>query len=106
MDPHELSILRELAARSRRTQRTGALALLACLLLLPFTFWASEAWPGAAWALPYGATLAGGLLLVAYAKVAGEERGAYRRVFKEAKKARRVAVEEERIAREAPVRAS
>lgn len=91
--------LRELSRRSRRASTWGIMALLGTLLMFPALAivldWA-PAWHRAA---TYTALVAGGALMLRYAYVAGEERGAYRRVFRRVQKesraaARRVPVEE------------
>lgn len=82
--------LRELSRRSRRAQTAGFLGLLLALALVPVAL-----------VVPAWATLAvfatGGLAFVGYAYAVGQERGAFRRVFRrisEDKRAtRRVEVE-------------
>lgn len=77
--------LRDLSRRSRRTLAWGVLGLSACLLALPVTFYVADAWPGlASWAAGL-AVLLGGALLLKFAHVAGQERGAFRLLFRQAK---------------------
>lgn len=82
-----LEELRELSRRSRRTQRIAFLALLAVLVMVPAALVAQ------AWLAPSVAATAvvvlGGALLLWYAYVAGQERGAYRKVFARLQEARR-----------------
>lgn len=83
-----LEELRDLSRRSRRAQRWGALAILATLLLVPLGS-LLESTLGAGWT-QYATVLAGGLLFLVYAYYAGEERGAFRKVFRRIKDERRV----------------
>lgn len=83
-----LEELRELSQRSRRAQRWGALAILSTLLLVPLGA-LLQGLVAAAW-VQYGTVLAGGVLFLAYAYFAGEERGAFRRVFRRVKEDARV----------------
>lgn len=83
--------LRELSQRSRRTMRAGLAAVALALLLFPLALLV-----GASWAL-YPALGVAGLVTVGYAKIAGEERGAYRRIFrrlKDEKRTRRLVPDE------------
>ncbi|HET6405483.1 MAG TPA: hypothetical protein VFH78_12625 [Candidatus Thermoplasmatota archaeon] len=75
-----LEELRDLSRRSRRAQRWGFLALLAALLLYPAQVLASQ-WLDATLVAVAGLALAA-LPFVRYAYLAGEERGAFRRVFR------------------------
>lgn len=79
MRPATPDELRELSRRSRATQRTGAAAILVALLGVPLavTF--------GGW-MAYAALGAGGAMLVLYARVAGQERGAFRALFRSLKK--------------------
>lgn len=80
-----ISELRDLSRRSRRTLAWGTVGLAACLLALPVTFFVADQWPGhAPWAAGL-AVLLGGALLLKFAHVAGQERGAYRLLFRQAK---------------------
>lgn len=82
-----LEELRDLSRRSRRTLAWGLLAATACLLALPASFFLADAAPALA---PHAATRAvvlGGLLLLKFAHVAGQERGAYRALFRKAQRA-------------------
>lgn len=72
--------LRELSRRSRRAQAWGFLAILAALLLFPALV-LLEAWVDSSW-LAVAALAVGGALFTRYAFVAGEERGAFRKVFR------------------------
>lgn len=95
-DGASLDELRDLSRRSRRTQRWGFLTILGTLVLVPAaSFFAGT--PHLSWALAL-TLVAGGLLFTRFAFVAGQERGAYRRVFKrindERKAARRLVVQE------------
>lgn len=72
--------LRELSRRSRRTLRVGALALVAALLLFPAQL-VLATWIGGAWLAPVSLAV-GGALVVHFAFIAGQERGAFRRVFR------------------------
>jgi len=74
-----LAELRDLSRRSRRAQRRGLLGLLAVLLAVPAQLFLAPVL--AAWA-PLVVTSVGGIAFVAYAHAAGEERGAFRRVFR------------------------
>lgn len=80
-----LDELRDLSRRSRRTLGWGVVAAAGGLLLLPLTFLAADLWPHlAAWAAGLAILLLGGLLLK-FAHVAGQERGAYRLLFRQAR---------------------
>lgn len=79
--------LRELSRRSRRAHGWGILAILGTLLLLPITVLLEGVLP-AGWP-QYGAVLVGGLLFLSYGYHAGEERGAFRRVFRRMKEDQR-----------------
>jgi hypothetical protein len=74
--------IRELARRSRATQRIGLAALVVTLLGAPLTiaFGARAA---------FACVVLGGAMLVAWARFAGQERGAYRALLREMKKASR-----------------
>lgn len=96
MNGPTLDELRDLSRRSRRTQRWGFLTILGTLLLVPAaSFFAGS--PHLSWALAI-TLVVGGLLFTRFAFVAGQERGAYRRVFKrlndERKAARTLVVQE------------
>lgn len=78
MEP-TLADVRELARRSRRTQRAALGAIVAAMLAAP----AALAW--GQWAA-LACLVAAGVLMVLYAKLAGEERGAYRALFRRMKK--------------------
>lgn len=75
--------LRSLAKRSRRTHKWGVVALTGALALVPLEMALRPLLPWSAFA----SLGAGGLLLLRFAYVAGEERGAYRRLFREIKAA-------------------
>lgn len=76
----KLDELRELSLRSRRAQRWGFLAALIALLLHPTQLLATHTTdPTLASAI---ALALGALPLLRYAYLAGEERGAFRRVFR------------------------
>lgn len=96
MQSVSLEELRELGVRSRRSQRRGSGAILAILLAIPVQF-ALAPRVGASWAAVFP-VIVGGLAFVTYAYAAGQERGAYRRVFRriaeDKKKARSGALEE------------
>lgn len=87
--------VRALARRSRRTHAWALVAIAGALVLIPLQYalrgLVPDAWLGFGW------TTLGGLLLLRFAFVAGEERGAYRKLFKEWKAARSVAVQEKKI---------
>lgn len=70
-----LEELRDLSRRSRRAHRYGVGAIVGALLLVPLAIAAPFSW------VPYAAVVLGGALLLRYAHVAGEERGAFRKVF-------------------------
>ena len=81
-----LEELRDLSRRSRRTLAWGALAVTASLVMLPTVFTLADLAPGlAAWAAT-GAVLLGGLLFLKFAHAAGQERGEFRRLFRQAKR--------------------
>ena len=88
MEGATLAELRDIARRSRRTQRTGFLALLGALLMFPLHLVASAWLPTTP--LAYGGVAIGGALFVRYAFVAGKERGEYRRIFARLAQERRV----------------
>jgi hypothetical protein len=93
-----LDELRDLSARSRRAQGTGFAAMLALLALIPALALILAAAPNwFSWAT-VAALGIGGLLFVRYAFVAGQERGAFRKVLKRVKEDRthRVLIPEER----------
>lgn len=75
-----LEELRDLSRRSRRAQRWGFLGALVVLLLVPAQVMLAP-WPEGAWTA-MGAVAVGGGAFVRYAYLAGEERGAFRRVFR------------------------
>lgn len=83
--------LRELSRRSRRTQRVGFLSFFAVLVAIPFQLvlarWLEGIWLAAA------LIVVGGAAFVSFAFVVGEERGAFRRVFKKIADERRAAKE-------------
>jgi hypothetical protein len=81
-----LDELRDLSRRSRRTLAWGALSVATTLLLLPLTFFVADAFPAfASWAAG-GAVVAAGLLFLKFAHAAGQERGAFRKLFRDAKR--------------------
>lgn len=81
--------LRDLSLRSRRAHAWGLLGLAGAMLAVPLLAAAWTAWPGAvAWAAA-GLTTACGALLLRYAHLAGQERGAFRRAFRRAREASR-----------------
>lgn len=86
-----LEDLRELARRSRRAQAWGFLALAGTLALLPLTALVLVAAPGWHMFSIYGAAVAGGALMLVFAYAAGQERGAFRRVFARLQDERRAA---------------
>jgi hypothetical protein len=67
--------VRALARRSRATQRAGLLALVIALLAAPIALAWGE-WAGAA------AVVAAGALTIVWARLAGQERGAYRALLR------------------------
>lgn len=74
--------LRALSRASRRASGWGAFSLLATLLMFPAVAVVyAVAPPWLAYAL-YVALAASGLLFIRYAHVAGQERGAFRKVFR------------------------
>lgn len=75
-----LDELRDLSRRSRRAQRWGFLALLVALLLYPAQALAAR-WLDATH-VAIAALVLGALPFLRYAYLAGEERGAFRRVFR------------------------
>lgn len=75
-----LQEIRELSRRSRRAQRRGLLGMLTLLLAIPAHHILAPTL-GTSWAAALAVT-AGGATLVAYAHAVGEERGAFRRVFR------------------------
>lgn len=81
-----LEELRDLSRRSRRTLAWGALSVALALLLLPLVFLVADAAPSLApWAAG-GAVVLAGVPCLKFAHVAGQERGAFRRLFREAKR--------------------
>lgn len=80
-----LDELRELSRRSRRAGKWGALSLVGTLALLPALALVANLAPAWYAAATYAAVAVGGALFLAYAFVAGEERGAFRKVFKRVK---------------------
>jgi phage-related minor tail protein len=87
MSAVSLEELRELALRSRRAQRWGFLSLALALLLFPLQLVLAQWMRGEIAAV--AALAAGGALLVRYAYLAGEERGAFRKVFRRLAQERR-----------------
>lgn len=80
-----LEELRDLSRRSRRTLAWGMAASAGCLLLLPLAFYAADALPRwSAWSAG-AAVILGGALFVRFAHVAGQERGAFRALFRAAR---------------------
>ena len=75
-----LEELRDLSRRSRRAQRWGFMALLVALLLYPAQALVAQ-WLHPTW-VAVGALSLGALPFLRYAYLAGEERGAFRRVFR------------------------
>jgi hypothetical protein len=71
--------IRELARRSRTSQRVGLAAVVVALLGAPLTVFFGER-------AAIACVAAGGALLVAWARLAGQERGAYRALLREMKK--------------------
>lgn len=95
MDGATREELRELGRRSRRAQRWGFLGMLAMLLLVAAQG-ALHAWVREPW-LSVALVGTGGAALLRYAYLAGEERGAFRKVFRriaEDRRATRVVVQE------------
>lgn len=88
-----LDDVRALARRSRRTHAWALVAIAGALALVPAQL-ALAPYVAPEW-VALGAVALGGALLLRFAYVAGEERGAYRKLFKDWKAARRLAVEEE-----------
>lgn len=80
MQGPSLQELRELSTRSRRAQRWGFFGFLGALLLVPAQLMLASRF-AAEW-LALASLLAGGALLLRYAYLAGEERGAFRKVFR------------------------
>lgn len=100
-----LDDLKDLSRRARRAHGRGlravvvAMAALPALLVLQSLAPAWTSWSAA------GLLLATGAAFVAYAHAVGESRGAFRRVFRalgDAKRARRLVVEDGAEARAAP----
>lgn len=80
-----LEELRDLSARSRRTLAWGMIASAGSLVLLPLAFYAADAMPRwSAWSAGLAIVL-GGSLFVRFAHVAGQERGAFRALFRAAR---------------------
>lgn len=75
--------LRELSERSRRTMRWAFVAACGALLLYPVGL-ALSSWLPGHWGY-YASASFGGALLVKFAHVAGQERGAYRGLFRRVK---------------------
>ena len=75
-----LDELRDLSRRSRRAQRWGFFALLVALLLYPAQVLVAQ-WLDPTWVAVVALSI-GALPFVRYAYLAGEERGAFRRVFR------------------------
>ncbi|HVM44508.1 MAG TPA: hypothetical protein VM582_01130 [Candidatus Thermoplasmatota archaeon] len=75
-----LEELRDLSRRSRRAQRAAFLALLALLLLYPAQVLLAQWLPPTLVAV--GALALGAVPFLRYAYLAGEERGAFRKVFR------------------------
>lgn len=75
MRPAQPSEVRELARRSRHTQRVGLAGIVLALLIAPLALAFGE------WVALAG-VVAGGFMLVLYARAAGQERGAYRALFR------------------------
>lgn len=75
-----LAELRDLSRRSRRAQRWGFLALIVALLLYPAQVLLGQRWDPTYATI--GALVVGALPFVRYAYLAGEERGAFRKVFR------------------------
>ena len=80
-----LEELRDLSRRSRRTLAWGVVAVATCLLLLPATFLAADLLPAYASSAAGLAVVLGGVLLLKFAHVAGQERGEFRRLFRQAR---------------------
>ena len=94
-----LAELRDLSRRSRRAQKRGFLAILLVLVAVPLELILSR-FVGS-WG-PAIVVITGGLAFVSYAYAVGEERGAFRRVFRrlseERRATRRVPVAEPALA--------
>ena len=75
-----LDELRDLSRRSRRAQRWGMLAILTALILYPAQILVAS-WFDAT-LVAFGALILGATPFVRYAYLAGQERGAFRRVFR------------------------
>lgn len=86
MQGASLAELRDLSLRSRRAQRRGLLSILAVMLAVPLEIVVSR-FVGA-WG-PVLVLVTGGIAFVLYAHAAGEERGAFRRVFRRISEERR-----------------
>lgn len=80
-----LEELRDLSRRSRRTLAWGVVAVGGTLAALPLVFLVADLAPGLAGAAAILAILLGGALLLKFAHVAGQERGAFRKLFRAAK---------------------
>lgn len=86
--------LRDLARASRRTLTTGFISFVGALLLFPALALVLTLRPDWFERAAYAATVLAGLLLMLFMRVAGQERGAFRKVFrrmKDSKKAERAA---------------
>lgn len=80
-----LQELRDLSRRSRRTLAWGALSVATSLVMLPAVFALADAAPALApWAAAVAVVL-GGVLFLKFAHAAGQERGEFRRIFRQAK---------------------
>lgn len=75
-----LDELRELSLRSRRAQSWGFAAVAGAMTVVPLQL-AARGVVGETWAL-LGSMLVAGALFVRWAYVVGEERGAFRKVFR------------------------
>lgn len=81
-----LDELRDLSRRSRRTLAWGLLAVGGTLLTLPFAFLLADLLPAYASWSAISAVLLGGALLLKFAHAAGQERGAFRKLFRQAQR--------------------
>lgn len=85
-----LDDLRGLARRSRRTHLWGIGTLAGALAIVPGQLFLADLVPAGRLAL--AAVALGGALLLSFAYIAGQERGAYRKLFRELKRSKDVKV--------------
>jgi hypothetical protein len=78
--------LRELARYSRRVHARGFAALAATAALVPALAVVGSWRPAWSTAAAYAATFTAGTLLVLFMHAAGQERGAFRRAFRQLKR--------------------